>query len=142
MLISGDVVQLMTPINRNLMRLIDRVTVKGSIEPIDLYTLDISTQHFIDQNSQNKLEEHTLTTLEKKKLKMFAHKNREAILTNIEAGKSVTERIFTNDKDFEKMREPYSESFMQEWGRGYDLYLKGEWQEARVAFKNTLVDLC
>lgn len=47
--------------------------------------------------------------MEKKKQKMFAHKTREAILNNIEIGKNVTERIFTTDKDFEKMREPYSQ---------------------------------
>lgn len=41
MLLSGNLVQLMTSSNRKLLRLIDRVTVKGSIEPIDFYTLDI-----------------------------------------------------------------------------------------------------
>ena len=107
-LFSGQLVQLMTPNNRRLMRKIDCVTVKGSIEPIELFTLDLYTQGLetltpVSDNSYN-----IPTPYELKKVKMFAHKTREAILNSIESGKNITDRMFVCDKDFEKMREPFS----------------------------------
>lgn len=39
-LISGELIQLMTPKARSHMRQIDTVTVKGSIEPLELFTCD------------------------------------------------------------------------------------------------------
>lgn len=41
LLISGELVNTMTPYCAEKMRMIDRVTVKGSIEPLDLYTCDV-----------------------------------------------------------------------------------------------------
>lgn len=58
MLFSGNVVQLMTPHNQKLLRLIDRVTVKGSIEPIDLYTLDVNSNVFKELRHGTEAEQH------------------------------------------------------------------------------------
>lgn len=44
-LISGEIVEQMTPKCRKYVRMIDRVTVKGSIEPLDLYTCDVEYGH-------------------------------------------------------------------------------------------------
>jgi class 3 adenylate cyclase len=41
MLVSGQLFSIMTPQSQQYMRMIDRVTVKGSIEPLDLYTCDV-----------------------------------------------------------------------------------------------------
>lgn len=41
-----------------------------------------------------------MTNFEKKKLKMFMNKTREAMLSGIEEGKNITERLFLGDKDF------------------------------------------
>ncbi len=49
-LISGQLAELMTNKNKSYLRRIDRVTVKGSIQPLDLYTLDVSINHLV-QNS-------------------------------------------------------------------------------------------
>ena len=51
----------------------------------------------------------------------------------------MTERIFITDKDFEKMREPYSQEFFIEWARAYDYYIKGQWSQARAVLQGTLV---
>src|SRR5207253_8872422 len=45
LLISGELCAAMTPKTRSHMRMIDRVTVKGSIEPLDLYTCDVEINH-------------------------------------------------------------------------------------------------
>ena len=79
--------------------------------------------------------------MEKKKQRMFAYKTRETIMNSIDSGKNVTERIFINDKDFQKMREPYTAQFFSEWAKGYDFYIKGCWPEAKAIFQNTLVIL-
>lgn len=47
-LISGELADLMTLKNKELLRRIDRVTVKGSNQPIDLYTVDLSIRHLAD----------------------------------------------------------------------------------------------
>lgn len=41
-LFSGSIAQLMTSTNQKFLREIDRVTVKGSKEPIQLFTLDLN----------------------------------------------------------------------------------------------------
>ena len=71
----------MTPTNQKLLRLIDRVTVKGSIEPIDFYTLDIYPNVFKSEleeaiSRQGDLDKAIVNKMEKKKQKMFAHKTR------------------------------------------------------------------
>ncbi len=41
MLVSGELYEQMTPKGKEYLRMIDRVTVKGSVEPLDLYTCDV-----------------------------------------------------------------------------------------------------
>jgi hypothetical protein len=43
-LMSGDIVNLMSEKVRQLVRLLDRVTVKGSEQPMDLYTYDVASK--------------------------------------------------------------------------------------------------
>ena len=49
-LISGQIVEHMTVKCRKYVRMIDRVTVKGSIEPLDLYTCDVEYGHLPLEN--------------------------------------------------------------------------------------------
>lgn len=41
LLLSGELINIMTPKSQSHMRQIDCVTVKGSIEPLELYTCDV-----------------------------------------------------------------------------------------------------
>jgi hypothetical protein len=47
LLISGDLVGVISESSQEMMRRIDRVTVKGSVKPVDLYTLDMDLSSFV-----------------------------------------------------------------------------------------------
>ena len=42
-------------------------------------------------------------------------------------------------KDIKMMREKFTIGFYQEWIKGFDLYLKGEWTDALQVFKRTKI---
>lgn len=42
--------------------------------------------------------------------------------------------MFVSDKDFERMREVFTPKFYEEWSRGFEYYIRGEWPEARECF--------
>lgn len=42
--------------------------------------------------------------------------------------KRVTGTYWSDDKDIKAMREPFAKLFYEEWKRGLQAYLKGEWK--------------
>jgi hypothetical protein len=88
----------MTPKNKALLRNIDRVTVKGSKQPIDLYTIDLSIKN-LAANVVVKLRNAKLTEMEKKRHKIIANTIRQRLLDKLETSKRITENLFSNDQD-------------------------------------------
>lgn len=101
-----------------------------------LYTVDISIANLLKENGIRASKE--MSMFEKKKAKVFHNQRRDKLMQLIQK-KRITGAIWNEDKDIKAMREPFSRFFFDEWKRGFEYYLKGEWKEAHEIFKKTLV---
>lgn len=128
----------MTPRNKELLRKIDCVTVKGSNQPIDLYTVDLCIRN-LTNNVVIKPRNHKLTDMEKKRQKVMANTIRQNLLDKLETSKRITENLFLNDQDVSYLREPYTQDFYAAWATGIEAYTKGDWKTALRSFKSTYV---
>ena len=101
-LLSGQLIEAMTPKMRTYMRQIDRVTVKGSVEPLDLYTcdLDYSTLPLEPFHHQRSRKEAKIRRV---KARLARDKYREKCFS----GELQAAAKFETDRDLVKMREPF-----------------------------------
>lgn len=56
LLVSGAILKIMTPRMSSQMRIVDIVTVKGSIEPVELWTCDVDINALVDEKPPKKKE--------------------------------------------------------------------------------------
>lgn len=130
LLISGQLYDFFSAETRSYCRQIDCVTVKGSIEPLRLYTCDTDITDL-------ELEPET-KALTKKELKMQRVKARlardrykEAIMN----GEIQVSGLFETDPDLYCMRKSFTKDFMDKFDLGYKAYEKGDWQTAKLHFE-------
>merc|ERR1712093_177267 len=106
-------------------RLIDRVILTGSPQPIELYCLDLDYWKVevrdekalgLTWNSKNRFKARQI--IEKEKNEVFADQFNACSL-------------FESDECLRKMRSTYTEEFMQVFNMGFQNYLLGEWHVAR-----------
>ena len=92
------------------MRHIDRVTVKGSIEPMDLYTCDVDVQNLMLKVKVSQLDKYgsaKMTKAEKKKLKVYNRLRRNELKKNVMENKTTVANLFQSDKELRAMRETF-----------------------------------
>ena len=130
-LISGKLYNLFTDDMKSVCRYVDCVTVKGSSEPIDLYTIDIN---------------YDITPQKKEKIKIIqTHEEKEKILKEkkmmieslIEEYGSISP-IILEKKSYWELIDEKSEIFYDAWENAMRLYKKGEWHEAKKYFEECL----
>jgi hypothetical protein len=126
LLISGQLRKICTPRTQTNMRIIDVVTVKGSNEPTEMVTCDVEqslVQVEIPKRQRNKRQDRKM-----KKVRGRIERNRykQAAMSN---QIQVSEK-FELDPDIKLMRSPYSKEFLDTFKRGFDLYIKGQWDKA------------
>lgn len=136
LLISGAIRNIMSERCRRELRHIDRVTVKGSIEPIDLYTCD--TAPALIKVAQGG-ETAKLSDLQRKILKHETKLRKEKRYTDACEDKISISDIFDQDEDIKIMRAPFTREFQDQFEKGIDLYLAGDWAKARQILEQTLV---
>lgn len=136
-LISGVLYNLASPETRKQLRLIDRVTVKGSLQPVDLYTCDLEWANLTINHDE--FDINKLPSEEKKKSRVRARLKRDDQRDKAFSGKQKVGRIFHTDKDLAMMREPFTQEFYARFAQGMEHYLKGTWEQSIAIFKETLV---
>ena len=135
-LISGALQNVCTPETKKHLRHIDRVTVKGSIQPIDLYTCDLDYNKLgIDKNE---VDFSTKTAIEKKQIRMANRVKREDLRERAFNGSIKLAKRFNTDKDVQAMRKPFTRDFEEKFSEGMENYISGNWSKARDAFEMTL----
>ena len=112
LLVSGALHEIFTDEIKKICREVDTVTVKGSVIPIRLFTVDID----FDGLSEKKDRLQGLSLDAKKKIR--DHDKKE-LLSKIEKGHSSTWELFSTDKDFKEMRKTYDKYFVKKFNEGY-----------------------
>ena len=117
---------------KNYCRKIDRVTVKGSKKPLDLYTIDINRNIKPGKNISKKdrlslRERKNYYAIKKKKL---WHKYNEE-LKEEEEPKSISELYFKQSNGLKQLlKRVKSEMFYNLFNEGFNKYIDGEWEIA------------
>ena len=131
LLISGELYNLFTDEMKGICRYVDCVTVKGSSEPIKLYTIDINCNV-----TKQKAEKLKIIEDQKEKAKIF--KEKKIMLENlIEQYGSVCSIILEKESYMELLDEK-SEEFYDSWEEAMELYKKGKWTEAKIYFEECI----
>jgi hypothetical protein len=123
LLVSGAIHELFTEEIKMLCREIDTVTVKGSIVPVRLFTVDIDT----DQMKEKKDNLHTFSHHDRKKIR---DKEKKMLLEKIAKGRQSTWDLYARDKDFKALRQSYDRHFAKKFSEAYRRYIQGDWATA------------
>ena len=131
LLISGKLYNLFTEDMKELCRYVDCVTVKGSTEPIDLYTIDIN--YLITPQRKEKIK---IVANFEEKAKIF--KEKKAIIEGfIEEYGSITP-IILEKKSYWELIDEKTDEFYDMWEKAMDFYKKGKWEDAKKYLENCL----
>jgi hypothetical protein len=127
-------------------RHLDTVVVKGSVEPVMLYTCDIDTSRLKVDKPALIVGEGGLTEslhnkeLYKKRVKHRIKRNRfrdKAFQNQFHVSS-----LFETDKDLRRMRHSYkNRTFFELYSQGLKYYLKGSWARAKEQFDKIEVKL-
>ena len=101
-LLSGQLNKIMTAKASSHMRQIDRVTVKGSVEPLDLFTCDLDTTYLSLDPMEPKLNRRELK-IRRVKARMARDRYRQLCFD----GQLTAATKFETDKDLSEMRKPF-----------------------------------
>ena len=138
LLISGSVYEFLSTELKNMCREIDRVTVKGSINAIRLFTIDVNISNPKDK-SQIKKKKGGVSIKDKIKKfveKKILYKNYYDKCESLMALNFRTSFFLKNLKSLFEDRMP--ESFYEKFSYGFENYVGGKWQEASKFFKKCL----
>merc|ERR1711976_446309 len=134
LLISGGVYRFASDAFKKLLRHIDRVTVKGSIQPIDFHTID--TDH--ESLGLDSKEKENMTGIEKRKMNVRRKLERDQRKERIFSQKLTTSKLLEVDTDYLEMRKPFKQAFYVRWENALQLYLEGQWEMAKPILEETL----
>ena len=128
LLISGSLRDIMSNEMQGICREIDTVTVKGSIKPMRLFTIDIDVDNLLPQGDP--MEDKDISV--KKKLRDGMRAKMFAALFK---GEITTFQEFSKDRDFIDLRLNTSQEFEDDFAKYYKAYLAGDWVTAGNGFK-------
>jgi hypothetical protein len=106
LLVSGHLVALFTREMKNEVRHIDRVTVKGSIEPVDFYTCDVDFTKLTPNAEAVDLS--LLTKTERKALRVQTKRKRNNLRNKVFSGERKTIWVFKGDPHISAMRSSFT----------------------------------
>jgi TolA-binding protein len=110
------------------------VTVKGSIQPVKLFTVDVDFDGM--KSKQYKLARMGIK--EKRKLRDTEKKKMMASLFEDNKKHTTTWKIFQRDRDFKELRRHYDRGFTKKFNEAYKKYIAGDWATAEDLFSQCL----
>ncbi|CAD8115536.1 unnamed protein product [Paramecium primaurelia] len=151
-LISGQLRNVATNITQKNLRHIDRVTVKGSIEPMNIYTVDLNVDSLIrkvhkkktvvDFSKKEKQKQTNLTESEqsklKKKQKVLRRMKRDKLKQAVLKSHVAISETWIKDNNIKQSRALFNKEFYHKWEKGFSCYLSGDWDQAKLIFEETL----
>ncbi|CAD8047282.1 unnamed protein product [Paramecium primaurelia] len=139
-LISGIFREYLTESCQKQLRLIDIVTVKGSIEPMKIYTIDLSIKSLLKGIKQpiDKYDISKLTQREAKKYRVVQRYQRNQLIKKVENNQIQIADLFQTDEELVLARAPFIQEFYDYWDQGFQHYINGQWEKALPIFTKTL----
>ena len=128
LLLSGSLYDFLTDMKK-FCRKIDVVTVKGSNNPITLYTIDIQLEN-LPLSKKNVLNEQERCEIHQLK--------KENFLEIINCKNFSSEEFIKKNKDLRLVFEKSNEDFYEIFGNATELYLKGQWMLAKENYEKAL----
>ena len=113
------------------MREIDTVTVKGSIKPVRLFTIDLKTNNLIP-------EEDPLRDLGIRDKKTVRDELRKNLFRRLNCGEVSTWQEISRDQDFIEMRQKVDIKFEYTFSVAYKAYIAGNWKKAGDELKKLI----
>eukprot|EP00357_Protocruzia_adherens_P001022 CAMPEP_0114995004 /NCGR_PEP_ID=MMETSP0216-20121206/13473_1 /TAXON_ID=223996 /ORGANISM="Protocruzia adherens, Strain Boccale" /LENGTH=951 /DNA_ID=CAMNT_0002358967 /DNA_START=34 /DNA_END=2889 /DNA_ORIENTATION=- len=129
LLVSGPLFDIFSPETQDYLRLIDRATVKGAKEPIEFYTCDIDPSPLQVDTSDEANE-----NIDKKVLKVRARMRRDNLRRQAMSEKLYIHTLFETEQELIAMRANISQEFLDEFKKATDLFIEGDWTEAKASF--------
>ena len=127
-LISGELVPICSKDVRKLMREVDVVKVKGSDNPIKLFTIDAQIDDIKEVTDRIK-------KLKIKEKKAILGREKQVLWESLKRKAMSTISVFRNDTDFSDLRKGFNKEFNSRWTLAYEKYISGEWSEASRLLK-------
>jgi len=129
LLISGPLYDLLSEQLKGICRLIDIVTVKGSINPVKLYTIDINENIKVSKTLKNDSSDKNIRIkqmLKKKEMKKDLENNS---LLHLMLKKKYFKQLLKNARP---------KNFNIEFKEAFNNYINGDWTNAAIKFQNCL----
>ena len=133
MLISQHVYNLLSEKMKKLMRMIDRVTFKGSAEPMKIYTFDLNTNNLLITSPQSSRMGNN-----KKKVRVDQILAREELRKDMWSNAYQSVRILKDDQNLREMLVIKNPDFVYAFETAVADYLNGQWEIAREGFIKAL----
>jgi hypothetical protein len=130
-LISGELQEILSDPMKDITRLIDIATVKGSAIPMKFYTINLK------QTAVTEEQAPFIGMTAKQKKSMWSEARKELKSTLFE-GITSTQDLLLDDENIQAMlREDNSNNpeFKREYSAAFDKYIAGKWEEAMLIFK-------
>jgi len=121
LLFSGELHQYLSTGMKGCSRLIDRVTVKGSVKPIDLYTVDVDVEGILPGKDK---------TLWPSEMKHRIQKDKKLRIQHLFSEGSAA-LLLESDKDLTYMLQNRNPEFYENFNSGFESYINGEWPTAK-----------
>ena len=128
LLVSGDFYEVLTKDVKNICREIDTVTVKGSIRPIRLFTVDVDVEDLAETRDR-------FARLPMKMKKREYERERADMWSKLDRGRKTSMQMISADKDFMEIRRHHNLDFANQFAKAYQLYKKGDFPEAHKELK-------
>ena len=130
-LISGELQDNLSQPIKDITRLIDKASVKGSEQPMEFYTINLKETAVTEEPAPFL----GMTSKQKKDMRNEAKKE---LKSSIFEGISSTEDLLVDDKNITLMIQEHPSNhpeFKREYTAAYQKYIDGQWEEAILIFR-------
>ena len=113
---------------KNICRKIDVVMVKGSKQPLDLYTIDV--------NMNPKLEKEQVSFTLKEKADFLIKKKADIRIAYFKNQQNSFEKFINTNSEFKELLKPKrGKYFYNTFDQGLEAYINGQWDNAKEYFE-------
>ena len=130
-LVSGDFYEVCTDEVKNIQREIDTVTVKGSIRPVRVFTVDVDVEELDETRDR-------FARLPMKMKKREYERERADMWSKLDRGRKTTLQLIHGDKEYIEVRKHHNQHFADQYAKAYKLYKDGDFETAHDEFKKAL----